>query len=162
MVSLDRDLVVRCAQLRGEVQAVERALPSIEEELSGALAHIESAEAFRARPFRLPREASAEGLARFVLGYSAVMQPQATRQLLEESVRAAAGPWLRLSAEAKAGKLADLRAELRRTEALLELDRRAVEAGGDTMLPRDDGTDPGVWLSIGEDLAEIAEGREPT
>lgn len=161
MSSLDQRLVARCQELRTEIAAVERALPSIEEEIAAQFAHLDSStETFRAHPFRLLHGSGPQQVERMLLGFSGVTQPDVTRRLIEEAVRRNAGPWLRLPADRQAAELAGLKAELRQAEARLEINRRQVEASDGSTLPRDDGTDPSVWLATDGTLAAIAAGEE--
>jgi hypothetical protein len=161
MSSLDAKLVGRCQQLRSEIAAVERALPSLEEEIAAELAHLDLVtQEFTRHPFKLLHGSGPERVARVLLGYAGASDPERTRQLVEQGVRANAGPWLRLPAEQQVGKLDDLRAELRRAEAALEINRRQVEAADGSTLPRDDAGDPATWLAVDSDLALIAAGQE--
>ena len=168
MSSLDQRLIARVTELRTEIQHVAAAGPPITEIVAAALLELEAAvAAFRARPFglvppigmpgaRILEEQCFDMVNALLLGFAGHFMPKPTRELIEQSARkrAEASTSLRLSEAEKVERLRTLKQELVRTEALLELDRRRIEAADNTTLPRN-GFDPAIWLLQSSELERV-------
>jgi hypothetical protein len=170
MSGLDVRLVQRVEQLRQELGEVERALPPIQSLVDAALEELRVAvEHFRAAPFQIsvampttlgavvPEHWRSSAVAVSQMGAWGYFEPVKTKRLVEEATRrrAEASGGLRLDPETKERRLAELRQQLVRALASLELHRRELEAAGEPLFARD-GYDPGTWLQTTEALERLA------
>ena len=84
--------------------------------------------------------------------------PKETRALVEAATREAEKSWsgLRLSEKQRTAKLEKLQGDLRRLEAVAELDRREKErANADIVMPRST-ADPAIWSLTTDELRQMA------
>jgi hypothetical protein len=153
----------RIRELRQEIAATERAQPPLEDVLVDEMARFDRAtQQFGKEPYKRPflGALSWERLEVVLMGMAGCLI-DGSRQHYENHVRArlAAQHGMRLSEAEKTERLRQLAADLRLTEAHLEIERRRQEQQRGEVLPRAD-ADPAIWLLHDDDLKLAAAGRE--
>jgi hypothetical protein len=153
----------RIRELRQEIAATERAQPPLEDVLVDEMARFDRAtQQFGKEPYKRPflGALSWERLEVVLMGMAGCLI-DGSRQHYEQHMRSrlAAQHGLRLIEAEKTERLRQLAADLRKSEATLEVDRRRQEQQRGEVLPRT-GADPSIWLLHDDDLAAVAAGKE--